>query len=76
MEIICYSKSFYIWRVFITKYYFTVLENQVKSKIYFNLQKVKKGKNQDEILTDTMDNQNHNTTYDVDFGDESIIYKD
>ncbi|MBF1765665.1 MAG: YifB family Mg chelatase-like AAA ATPase [Veillonella sp.] len=25
--------------------------------------------NQDEILTDTMDNKHHNTTYDVDFGD-------
>ena len=25
--------------------------------------------NQNEMLTDTMDNRNHNTTYDVDFGD-------
>ncbi|MDU2931090.1 MAG: magnesium chelatase domain-containing protein, partial [Veillonella sp.] len=47
----------------------TVLEDQVKSKSIPTSKKVKIGKNQDEILTDTMNNKNHNTTYDVDFGD-------
>ena len=47
----------------------TVLEDQVKSKSISTSKKVKIGKNQDEILTDTMDNKNHNTTYDIDFGD-------
>ncbi|MDU2182545.1 MAG: YifB family Mg chelatase-like AAA ATPase [Veillonella sp.] len=47
----------------------TVLENQVKSKSISTSKKVKVGKNQDEILTDTMDNKDYNTMYDVDFGD-------
>ena len=47
----------------------TVLEDQVKSKSISTSKKVKIGNNQDEILTDMMDNKNHNTTYDVDFGD-------
>ena len=45
----------------------TILENQVKSKSISTSQKVKIGKNQDEILTNTMDNKNNSTTYDVDY---------
>ena len=41
----------------------------MKSKSISTSKNVKIGKHQDEILTDTMDNKNHNTMYDVDFGD-------